>query len=268
MAALAATETIERQAFGAWFDAFRTAELPDVDWSLVPVGDAVCSVSATEPSILVNRVFGLGSEDRPTLEQLIEIRELYLEAGIFRFFLHLPPEVSGPEVQALLGEAGYQRHRGWMKFSRRPGDVPAASTDLTVRRIFAEDAERFAGIVVPAFGLASTSTPVVATLADAGGWWLYMSFAGDEPAGTGALFMADGIGYLDWAATAPAFRRRGSQSAILGMALKDAFATGCERVVTMTGEAVPGDEQVSYGNILKAGFEEDYLRENWIPRGS
>jgi len=28
------------------------------------------------------------------------------------------------------------------------------------------------------------------------------------------------------------------------------------------------DLQVSYGNILKAGFEEDYLRDNWIPRGS
>jgi hypothetical protein len=33
----------------------------------------------------------------------------------------------------------------------------------------------------------------------------------------------------------------------------------------MTGEAVPGDPQHSYGNIVKAGFAEAYLRENWVP---
>ena len=32
----------------------------------------------------------------------------------------------------------------------------------------------------------------------------------------------------------------------------------------MTGEAVPGDAQHSYSNILRAGFAESYLRENWI----
>lgn len=268
MSAPEAPDRIERQAFEAWFGAVRTAELPDVEWSMVPVGDAVCSISASEPSILVNRVFGLGSEAPPTLEQLIEIRTLYLEAGVSRFFLHVRPEVAVPDVQALLREAGYERYRGWMKFSMRPGDIPAASTDLTVRRIFPADAASFAAIVVPAFGLAATSRCAVAALADADGWWLYMSFDGDEPAGTGALYMADGIGSLDWGATAPAFRRRGSQSAILRTRLKDAFAAGCEQVVTMTGEAVPGEEQVSYGNILKAGFEEACLRENWIPRGS
>jgi hypothetical protein len=36
----------------------------------------------------------------------------------------------------------------------------------------------------------------------------------------------------------------------------------------MTGEAVPGDDQHSYHNIERAGFEEAYLRENWIPAGS
>lgn len=265
---LGAMEAIERRAFEAWFDAVRAAGVPDFEWSLVPVGDALCSVSASEPSILVNRVFGLGSKDRPTLEQLVEIRETYLEAGILRFFLHVLPEVLDPGLESLLSDAGYMRYRGWMKFARRPDPVPPAATDLTVRRIFAEEADHFADIVAAAFDFLPTSRPALAKLADASGWWLYMSFEGDEPAGTGGLFMADGVGYLDWAATVPAFRRRGSQSAILAMRLKDAFATGCERVITMTGEAVPGDEQHSYGNISKAGFEESYLRENWIPRGS
>ena len=44
-----------------------------------------------------------------------------------------------------------------------------------------------------------------------------------------------------------------------------ALEAGCNMIVTMTGEAVPGDPQHSYSNILKQGFEEAYLRENWIP---
>lgn len=80
--------------------------------------------------------------------------------------------------------------------------------------------------------------------------------------------MRDGLGYLDFGATHPDFRRRGSQSAILNVRIRDALDTGCTSVVTMTGEAVPGDEQHSYRNIQKAGFTEAYLRENWIPVSS
>ena len=95
-----------------------------------------------------------------------------------------------------------------------------------------------------------------------------MSFTGERPAGTGALYVRDGIGYLDWASTHPDFRRRGSQTAILSARLDHAFDAGCKTIVTMTGEAVPEDPQHSYSNILRAGFSEAYLRENWVPADS
>jgi hypothetical protein len=45
------TETIERQALVAWFEAASQLELPGYDWRLEQVGDALCSVSASEPSM-------------------------------------------------------------------------------------------------------------------------------------------------------------------------------------------------------------------------
>lgn len=92
-----------------------------------------------------------------------------------------------------------------------------------------------------------------------------MSFAGDVPAGTGALLLKDGVAHLDWGVTHPEFRRRGGQSAVLARRIGDALALGCDLLVTTTGEAVPGDPQHSYNNILRTGFEEAYLRENWAP---
>ena len=261
-------ERVELQALLGWYETAAAARLPEYDWRLVEIGDALCSVSSTEQSILVNRVLGLGSKAAPTLEQLTEIRELYREAGVSRFFLHVVPEIVGPDREELLTAAGYRRHRGWMKFTRGPGKVREPRTDLTVRPIEPEEASDFASIVAPAFDMSPACEPALVTLIENPHWHLFMSFAGERPAGTGALYMRDGIGYLDWASTHPDFRRRGGQSAILSARLHYAFDTGCKTIVTMTGEAVPEDPQHSYSNILRAGFSETYLRENWVPEDS
>jgi len=214
----------------------------------------------------VNRVLGLGSGI--TVDQLIEIRTLYCDAGITRFFLHVIPDELGPNRHELLEAAGYEKYRGWMKFSRRPDEVGRVSTDLSIRNIGREHAAEFASIAGNAFDFSPGFQPAIAALVGAENWQVYMSFDGNQPAGTGALYMRDGAGYLDFGATHPDFRRRGGQTGVLNTRIKAALDAGCTSIVTMTGEAVPGDEQHSYRNIQKAGFDEAYLRENWIPKGS
>ncbi len=262
------TETIERQALLGWYEAASQLELPEYDWNLEQIGDAMCSVSGTEPSILVNRVLGVGSQATPTLEQLVEIQRLYREAGVSRFFLHVGPQIKGPDTKKLLTVAGYRRHRGWMKFTRGPGDVGPVTTDLTVRQIGPDEAAEFAAIAAPAFDMTPACQPALAALANDPHWHLYMSFDGTRPAGTGAIYIRGNAAYTDWAATHPDFRRRGSQTAILNARIHDALKAGCTTIVTMTGEAIPGDPQHSYSNILNRGFSEAYLRENWIPADS
>jgi hypothetical protein len=240
--------------------------LPDIDWSSTEIGDARCYVSPSEPSILVNRV--LRVDAGITLHQLVRIRTLYRDAGVTRFFLHVIPDELGPNRHELLEAAGYEKYRGWMKFSRQPGEVGSVSTDLSIRKIGREHSADFASIVGNAFDFSRDFQPAIAALIDAASWHVYMSFDGSTPAGTGALYMRDGIGYMDFGATHPDYRRRGGQTGVLNTRVKAAFAAGCTSIVTMTGEAVPGDEQHSYRNIQKAGFTEAYLRENWIPTGS
>jgi hypothetical protein len=155
-----------------------------------------------------------------------------------------------------------------MKFSRRPGELGSVSTDLSIRNIGCEHAANFASIAGNAFDFSPSFQPAIAALVDAENWHVYMSFDGNRPAGTGALYMREGVGYLDFGATHPDFRRRGGQTGVLSTRIKAALDAGCTSIVTMTGEAVPGDEQHSYRNIQKAGFKEAYLRENWIPKDS
>lgn len=259
-----ALEKVERAAFEAWFDAARKSCPAAFRWSLVDVGEARCSVCASDPSILVNRVFGLGSRGDPSAAQLAAIRGVYADAGIERFFLHVTPGY-GDELRSRLEDAGFERYRGWMKFTRSTDRMEARDTELTLRTIGRGEAGAFAAIACAAFGLETATEAALAALVDAEGWSIHMSFDGGEPAGCGALYVAGRIGYLDWGATRPDYRRRGSQTALLGARLHAAGKAGCNTIVTMTGEAVPGDTQQSYSNILRAGFTEAYLRENWVP---
>ena len=45
----------------------------------------------------------------------------------------------------------------------------------------------------------------------------------------------------------------------------DAIQMGCKWMLTTTGEAVEGDPQHSYKNILRMGFRLLGVRENFIP---
>lgn len=257
------SELSEIRALQSWHGAAIGA-VPDFDWRLERIGDAICSVSSAEPSILFNRVLGLGSG--ATLEQLARIRQLYDRAGISRFFLHVVPERKTPAIEQRLELAGYERYRGWMKFEWAAEELQTARSDLQVRRVGPERAGEFAAVAGPAFGLKPSSNPALAAIVGAPGTHAFMSFDGDRAAGTGVVFVDSGIAVLDWGATQPDFRRRGGQTAVLATRIQFALDAGCRCIYTMTGEAVPGDPQHSYSNIQKAGFSEAYLRENWIPK--
>jgi hypothetical protein len=53
---------------------------------------------------------------------------------------------------------------------------------------------------------------------------------------------------------------------VVGAAHGGAFAAarGARTAVTETGERMPDKPSASYRNILRAGFQERYLRQNWM----
>ncbi len=232
---------------------------------LKTIGTALASVSAKDPSIVVNRTIGLGIEaaDEPaTIEQ---VRDVYENAGVRRFFFHLHPDAQPASLGDVMDQSGLVQARGWIKFRRGAEPAPKASSDLEVRRIGPEHAEDFGRIAGTNFGLSEEGCAWLAGLVHRPRWQLYMTFDGQTPAGTGALFIDQGMAWLDWGATDPQYRQRGGQSALLSRRIAEALAAGCRTMVTATGEEVEGDPQHSFKNILKAGFQPVYLRRNFAP---
>jgi GNAT superfamily N-acetyltransferase len=83
----------------------------------------------------------------------------------------------------------------------------------------------------------------------------YSALRDGIPAGGGSMHIADGIAQLTGAATAPAHRRRGIQTALLEARLADAAAAGCDIAVVTTQ---PGSR--SQQNVQGRGFDLLYTR--------
>lgn len=260
-------EDVERAAL----EDLHQAATPEIAVNLgikgISIGSAFVSIASALPAsaIVINRAIGVGISAPETEDTAREIVEAYQAAGVARYFVQLHPDARPAQLAEWFLALGLKKARGWQKFSRGRETVSEPNTSLSVREIGTDYAAASAAILSDAFDLGDVSRPWLERLPSRDRWHVFMSFDGDIPAGTGALFIDGDVGWTDFAATAPAFRRRGSQSALLIHRVQFALDHGCNQVFTCTGEAVPGDPQHSYSNILKSGFKEEYVRHNHAP---
>ena len=237
---------LESAEFAAFLDALQGS--PDLS-EVTEIGGATCAMLRRFDSRMFNRVLHLTST-----EPLEEIAAFYGETQWWVTDSH----GLGPELE----RHGFVPDYGWMKFFRGVGPREARS-DLRVERVALEGAGDFAQVVVGGYGLPEWAKALAANVVGRSGWSCYVAYEGREPAGAGALFVHEGVGWLGFGATLPEFRGRGAQSAILAARIEDARIQGCSTVVTETGELEEGRPAGSYRNILRAGFREAGVRPNY-----
>jgi GNAT superfamily N-acetyltransferase len=252
-----ATELGELEAFrsliGGWDDG-RVTE----------IGGGVCTaVPAAPGSALLNRVLGLGLTEPATEKALDEIDAFFADNKA-SYGLTVTPDVRPPELTAWLEARGFSRGYAWTKFRRGTEPAAAPGTDLTVERIGADRGDVFADVFQRAYGTPELLRPRLEQIAEETGWYCFVAFADRVPAATAAVFVIGDAGWLGMAGTLPEFRRRGAQTALLAARIAAAREAGCSVVVTETGEPVEGRTSNSYRNIVRAGFEPVYVRQNYL----
>ena len=151
-----------------------------------------------------------------------------------------------------------------MKFHRPCDRAPHATTDLDVRLIDSDRGGEFGRVVVEGFGLPSTVAPWVGSLAGRANWVCIMAFDGGAPVAAGAVYVNGNHAWLGFGTTLASHRGHGAQTALLARRLNEASTRGARVAVTETGERMPDKPSVSYRNILRAGFEETYVRQNYM----
>ncbi|HEX5714086.1 MAG TPA: hypothetical protein VFX85_12300 [Solirubrobacterales bacterium] len=182
------------------------------------------------------------------------------------FYVPVTPGDPGSEAaERWLAGRGLVPGRAWMKFVRDVHPPRFAAPDVEVVEISDPEAEPFGMIAATGFGLPAWAAAFFAYLPGGEGWRCYVARIDGEAQACGAMRIHAGVAELGIAATLEPARGRGCQLALLHRRILDAAAAGCHTLFIETGERVPDRPSTSYRNILRAGFEEAYLRPNWKP---
>jgi GNAT superfamily N-acetyltransferase len=232
---------------------------------VIPVAGAVASF--VEPGSPFNKVAGLGFGGVPDPAELTEIEEAFAASGapVQVELAHL----ADPAIGALLTGRGYRlvsfENVLGLALTGEPERVTPPGVE--VRQCGDEEFESWVDVVADGFahpdlqGVPSHeefSREMIARserdLAAAGAV-RYLALHGGAIAGGASLRLAGSVAQLTGAATAPAHRRRGVQTALLSARLADAVAAGCDIAVVTTS---PGSK--SQQNIQRRGFDLLYTR--------
>lgn len=244
-AAVAAERGIEYHAAGAVQATIVTA-LADVPRLNLVLG-------ATEP----------GAIDRGYLEDALG----WVEARGAQYYVPVSPGPEAAAVESLLEARGCRRDYGWMKFVRDAHPPRFRAPDVEIVELTSPDDEPFGAIAAAGFGLPAWGGDFFSHLPGRPGWRCYVARVDGKPQACAAMLIEGDVAEFGLAATLEPARGRGCQLALLQRRITDAAAAGCRSLFVETGERVPNRPSASYRNILRAGFEEAYVRPNWVRRG-
>ncbi|HUJ91506.1 MAG TPA: GNAT family N-acetyltransferase [Gaiellaceae bacterium] len=229
----------------------RAARLP----LLRLAGGAVCAAAPWAPdNPFLNRVCALGVGGSGSEADLDAIAAFFGAHRVQRYVVAVAP-FGGDDLVQRLRARGFEPGYAWMKFRRDAAAPPdAARTGLRVGH--AESGSDFASVAAAVYGLPADVVEIFGVLPELPGWHCLAAYDGGEPVAVAALFVLGRVGWLGSAATLPEYRGRGAQSALLASRIALAGELALEALTTETGERLEGLPSASYGNILRAGFEE------------
>jgi hypothetical protein len=211
-----------------------------------------------------SRVLGLGLNEAVREESVDEIMEYIYGTGTRLFTVHICPESQPQELHSWLQWRGFWEQDRHVKFFHGVKTPVQHHTDLRIELTEADYADAFAYVATEAFGLPDYMHPWMAACVGRPNWYHYVAWEGDQPAAAGALYKCGDVAWLGHGSTLPAFRRRGAQGALLTRRIQDGIDLGIKWFFTDTSEDLPDQPSPSYRNMLRSGFEQAYIRWNYI----
>jgi GNAT superfamily N-acetyltransferase len=232
---------------------------------VIPVGGGLATFADDDSPF--NKVVGLGFGAVPTADELDEIEHRYTDLGA-PVQVELP-HLGDPRIGAVLSRRGYalesfENVLGIAVDEQYDVVVPDA---IEIRRSGDDELDSWLEMMADAVGVPDTQgvpwredfprdTYIEAERdAAAADITRYVALLNGNTAGGAGLRVAEGIAQFAGAATLPAHRRHGIQSALLATRLADAASSGCDIGVITTQPASRSQQ-----NAQRSGFELLYTR--------
>lgn len=256
-------DRVERRFWSDCWDSVPAAVAAEHGVRLRRFGPIQVGAIASLPRLPLNLVLGAAEPDAVSAGHLAAACEWSTSLGVEAQVPVTPGLPEAAAAEEWLGTNGFVPGRAWMKFVRDPHPPRFRAPEIEVVELTDPTAEPFGMIAAVGFGAPAWAAALFAELPGRQGWRCYVARIDGVAQACGAMVILDGVAELGIGATLEGARGRGCQLALLHRRITDAAAAGCRTLFVETGERVEGQPAPSYRNILRAGFEEAYLRPIW-----
>lgn len=266
--AMRAAELAEAAYLETMYDAASDDVRAALGMAHARIGSGLVCVMEHDPTGFWSRAVGFGVDEPVTPQVLEDMIGFAREHHAPVLCVQVAPQASPAGWEDLLREHGLTPSASWVKFVAPGGFSIEADTDLDIEQIGPDLGRHFARVMCEGFGmpLDSPLPDWFARMPGADGLTTYAAFDGNEVLATAVLSVRGDLASLCGAATLPAGRGRGAQSALMARRLDDASALGVAWIGTETGTETPEQPNPSLHNMRRLGFTELYERRNWTWR--
>jgi GNAT superfamily N-acetyltransferase len=239
---------------------------PGVGSAVVGLGGGVAVFAG--PGSPTNKMIGVGFDGEPAADELAQVERLFAGHGA-----PLQAEIAtlaDPALHGRLARRGYES-QGFENVlgCALAGGAAAGPPGIAIHAVDEADRDHWVDLVAAGFaapdtgGVGGDAIPPSEELrrwlsltVRVPGFECVVARIAGEPAGGAALRIDGDIAQLCGAATLPAFRRRGVQTALLRWRLAHAAARGCSVAVVTTQPASKSQQ-----NVQREGFSLLYARQ-------
>jgi hypothetical protein len=214
-----------------------------------------------------SKALGFGF-DEPVTEDLVgRIVEFYTREGSPGAVIQIAPSALPSNWEELRARHGIALDSAWIKLSCPIEDFRPGRSDLRVGRVHPDAAAEWASVTLRGFGMPQEGfADMLAASAANPGFRPFAAWDGTEMVATANLFVRGEVASLNTGATLPGHQNRGAHSALLAARVKEATDAGCRTLVAETGKPADGAVNPSLNNMLRAGLQPLYARQNWVWR--
>ena len=219
-------------------------------------GGVVALMARHLPVPYFNSVIGLTAGHEAQIAPLLA---WYRENGVAPRF-EVVPGVATVEICRELARLGCFQSGFHASLIREPDAALADNGLLAVEKVTRARLDEFLDTHAAGWGMPDPAGFKANTRGwiDQPGWSLYLGRINGKPAATGILYVQGKVGYCADAATVPAFRGRGLQTALLQRRIADASAAGVDFICS-GAEFLSG----SHRNMQRAGMRLQFVRAIW-----
>ena len=233
------------------------------------IGTGVLTFVHRDPMGYWNKA--LGFTEPVTDERLAEVVRVVERSGVPGLAIQVQPRCQPDDFATAAQRLGLTPGGMFVKLfgPAEPRDV--ATDGLRIERVGADQAQAYSRIMHIGFQVDRTEASEQ-WFSDPGffdgDWATYAAFDGDEPVAVARLLVVaeTGAGAMCGAATMPAARGRGAQSALLDARIREARERGCRFASAETWAETPENPNPSQHNMRAAGLREVHVRRNWVYR--